>query len=85
MKKLITLCVLVLISFASYSQSKDSLQVQITMDTTTFKNVLRLIDENIDSRTLTGKIVKESIIGPFMNYKVVVADKPKQVPALKKP
>ena len=48
------------------------------MDTTTFKSVMKLIDENIDSRSLTGKIIKENIMQPLMNYKLV-ADKPKEL------
>jgi hypothetical protein len=67
-----------LVSLSTFAQEKkkDSLVLQITIDTTTFKNVIKLIDENIDSRTLTGKMIKENIIAPLMNYQLV-ADKPK--------
>lgn len=70
--------------FAQDQKPKDSLVLQITMDTTTFKNVIRLIDENIDGRTLTGKMVKENILGPLMSNYKLVADKPKEAPNLNK-
>lgn len=79
MKKTTTILAAVLLATVSFAQDKpkDSLVLQITMDTTTFKNVIKLIDENIDSRTLTGKIVKENILGPLMSNYQLVADKPK--------
>jgi len=69
-----------LLAFAGFSQQRkqDSLVLQITMDTTTFKGIIKLIDENIDSRSLTGRIIKDNIMQPLMNYKLV-ADKPKEL------
>lgn len=86
MKKTTTIIAAVLLATASFAQEKpkDSLVLQITIDTTTFKNVIRLIDENIDSRTLTGKMVKENILGPLMSNYQLVADKPKATPQIKK-
>lgn len=85
MKKTAITAALFLITLLGFSQEKkDSLVLQITMDTTTFKNVIRLIDENIDGRTLTGKMVKENILAPLMNNYKLVADKPKDAPELKK-
>lgn len=79
MKKTTTIIAALLLATASFAQDKpkDSLVLQITIDTTTFKNIIRLIDENIDSRTLTGKMVKENILGPLMSNYQLVADKPK--------
>ena len=84
MKKTMLACGL-LLSLSIFAQEKkqDSLILQIQMDTTTFKNVLKLIDENIDGRSLTGKMVKDNIMAPLMNYKLV-ADKPKMLPEIKK-
>ena len=80
MKKVTITMAFALMAFVGFSQEKkrDSLVLEITIDTTTFKNVIKLIDENIDSRTLTGKMVKENILAPLMNYKLV-ADKPKEL------
>jgi len=72
------ICAFIALSGFSQEKKQDSLVLQITMDTTTFKNVMRLIDENIDSRSLTGKMVKDNIMQPLMNYKLV-ADKPKEL------
>jgi len=83
-KTFLALGLLVSLSTFAQERKKDSLILQITMDTTTFKNVLKLIDENIDSRTLTGKMVKDNIMAPLMNYQLV-ADKPKeQIKPIKK-
>ena len=80
MKKTTISIAFAFIALVGFSQEKkqDSLILQIQMDTATFKNVMRLIDENIDSRTLTGKMIKENIFAPLMNYKLV-ADKPKEL------
>lgn len=85
MKKATITIAFALLAFAGFSQERkqDSLVLQITMDTTTFKNVMKLIDENIDGRSLTGKMVKENIFTPLMNYKLV-ADKPKELKVNKK-
>jgi len=77
MKKTIVLILLVAATQLK-AQTKDSLVLQIKMDTTAWKNMIKLIDENIDSRTLTGKMIKESIFTPLFRYELV-ADKPKKV------
>lgn len=81
MKKIASTLAFILLTLGAFAQEKkqDSLVLQIQMDTTTFKNVMRLIDENIDSRTLTGKMVKENIFAPLMNNYKLVANKPEEV------
>lgn len=81
MKKTTSVLAFILLSLGVFAQEKkqDSLVLQITIDTTTFKNVLRLIDENIDGRTLTGKMVKENILAPLMSNYKLVANKPEEV------
>jgi hypothetical protein len=60
------------------AQKQDSLVLQITMDTTTFKNVVALIQENINGNTTTGKLLLQSILAPLYNNAKLVADKPKE-------
>jgi len=86
MKKTTITLALIVMTLGAFAQEKkqDSLVLQIILDTTTFKNVIKLIDENIDGRTLTGKMVKENILAPLMtNYKLV-ANKPEETPQIKK-
>ena len=86
MKKITLFIIAALIASASFSQEKkqDSLVFRIEMDSTTFKNCIQLIIENIDGRTATGKILIQNILAPFyQNIKLVprekiVADKPKK-------
>jgi len=80
MKKITISLICAFIALSGFSQEKkqDSLVLQITMDTTTFKNVMKLIDENTDSRSLTGMMIKQNIMNTLMNYKLV-ADKPKEL------
>lgn len=59
-------------------KKQDSLVLQITMDTTTFKNVIALIQENINGNTTTGKLLLQSILAPLYNNAKLVADKPKE-------
>lgn len=59
-------------------KKQDSLVLQITMDTTTFKNVVALIQENINGNTTTGKLLLQSILAPLYNNAKLVADKPKE-------
>lgn len=73
-----------LVSLNSQAQQKqDSLVLQITMDTTTFKNVVQLIRENISSQTMTGKLLLESILSPLYSFKLVPREQPKSQPANK--
>ena len=60
------------------AQKQDSLVLQITIDTTTFKNVVALIQENINGNTTTGKLLLQSILAPLHNNAKLVADKPKE-------
>ena len=59
-------------------KKQDSLVLQITLDTTTFKNVVALIQENINGNTTTGKLLLQSILAPLYNNAKLVADKPKE-------
>jgi hypothetical protein len=63
---------------ATKAQKQDSLVLQITLDTTTFKNVVALIQENINGNTTTGKLLLQSILAPLYNNAKLVADKPKE-------
>ena len=54
----------------------------IKMDTTSYKTILSLIQENINSQTLTGRIVISNIIKPLQNFtflQPIVIDKPKEL------
>ena len=85
MKKTLTILAIIFAT-ATQAQSKDSLVLQITMDTTTFKNVVQLIQENINGQTASGKVLLQNILAPLYQFKLVpreaikpqVADKPKK-------
>ena len=77
MKKLLFMAAL-FAATATKAQKQDSLVLQITLDTTTFKNVVALIQENINGNTTTGKLLLQSILAPFYNNAKLVADKPKE-------
>jgi hypothetical protein len=77
MKKLL-LAAALFAATTTKAQKQDSLVLQITMDTTTFKNVVALIQENINSNTTTGKLLLQSILAPLYNNAKLVADKPKE-------
>jgi hypothetical protein len=86
MKKIIIIALLA-ISFSVKAQQKkpDSLVLQIIMDTTTYNNVMQLIQENIEGRSLTGKMLLQNILIPLSsNVKLVPreADKPKELPKI---
>ena len=68
------------------AQKQDSLVLQITMDTATFKNIRQLIIENINGQSLTGKMVLENILAPLSNFKLVPREavKPKETTPIKK-
>ena len=84
MKKAITI-IAVMFCTASFGQQQrkpDSLVLQIKMDTAIWKQVIQLINENINGNTLTGKMVLQSILQPLYQFELVarekiVADKPK--------
>ena len=77
MKKLFFIAAL-FAATATQAQKQDSLVLQITIDTTTFKNVVALIQENINGNTTTGKLLLQSILAPLYNNAKLVADKPKE-------
>jgi hypothetical protein len=77
MKKLLFIAAL-FAATATKAQKQDSLVLQITIDTTTFKNVVALIQENINGNTTTGKLLLQSILAPLYNNAKLVADKPKE-------
>jgi len=72
------------LSAKSFSQKQDSLIVRIEMDSTSFKNVVQLIQENINGQTKSGQLILSNILAPlYQNAKLVprekvVADKPKE-------
>jgi len=65
MRKTILTFLLVATSLALMAQKRDSLVIQITIDSTQLKQVFQLISENIPSQTLTGKLVIQNIITPL--------------------
>jgi hypothetical protein len=77
MKKLLFIAAL-FAATTTKAQKQDSLVLQITIDTTTFKNVVALIQENINGNTTTGKLLLQSILVPLYNNAKLVADKPKE-------
>ena len=79
MKKILfAIALLAATTTKAQEKKQDSLVLQITMDTTTFKNVVALIQENINSNTTTGKLLLQSILAPLYNNAKLVADKPKE-------
>ena len=77
MKKIFIAAAILLSITASAQKVTDT--ILIKMDTITYKKVLILIQENIDGRTATGKIVLGNIIGPLQNFTFFQpADKPKE-------
>lgn len=84
MKKLLfSLVLFTTFSLQAQTKKEDSLVLQITMDTATFKNVVQLIRENINSQTLSGKLLLESVLSPLYNFKFVPREQPKPQPANK--
>lgn len=80
MKKLFTILAVAFCMNAS-AQKQDSLVLQITMDTTTFKTVVQLIQESINVQTATGKVLLQNILSPLYNFKLVPRELPKAPPA----
>ena len=78
MKKAI-IGILVLITLNVNAQ-KVTDTLLIKMDTTTYKYVLSLIQENIDTRTTTGKTILSNIVQPLQRFTFLQpADKPKEL------
>jgi hypothetical protein len=86
MKKTITIALMAIMSFSAKAQQpkQDSLVLQITMDTTTFKNVVQLIQENINGQSATGKVLLQNILSPLYQFKLVPREavKPKELPKI---
>ena len=84
MKKTLII-IAVLFATATQAQKQDSLVLHIEMDTTTFKSIVQLIQENIPSNTLTGKMVLQNILQPFYQAaKLEPKSKPKEIVTPKK-
>lgn len=92
MKKLITIIAALFITVSSFSQQKqDSLVLEIRIDTTTFKNIVALIQEKIPANTPSGDVIQRAILIPLYNgiklvpRQPILSDKPKEVPLKTKP
>jgi hypothetical protein len=89
MKKAIISALAMLVALGAFAQKQDSLILRIELDSSTFKNVVQLIQENIKPDTKTNQIILSNILAPlYQNIKLVprekvVADKPKET--IKKP
>lgn len=78
-KLLITIAIAISLSASAQTQKKpDSLVLQIQMDSTTFKNVVSLIQENISGQTKTGQLLLQNILAPLYNFKWVPAQQQKK-------
>lgn len=82
--KTILLLLAIVFSLSVNAQKQDSLVLEIRMDTAVWKNVIQLINENINGNTTTGKMVLQNILVPLYNCKLVprekiIADKPKEI------
>lgn len=66
MKKALTLIALGFALSSSAQKVSDTLLIKI--DTTTYKYVLSLIQENIDGRTMTGRTVLGNILTPLQKF-----------------
>jgi hypothetical protein len=71
MKKTITTLVLTLSMSAVFSQVSDTLIVK--MDTTTFKNVIAIIQKQLDSKAASNYVLEA-----LSKYELI-ADKPKEI------
>lgn len=77
MRKTLTVLAIAL-SLSAYSQKQDSLIMRIEMDSTTWKSVVNLIQENINSQTTTGKLLLYNILTPLYKYSFVPREAIKQ-------
>lgn len=68
MKKSLILALLIVISFITMAQQRkvDSLVLQMTNDTARVFHSLRLLQENLNMKTETGKTLYENIVAPFL-------------------
>ena len=83
MKKTIVLAAILFSLSASAQKVTDTLVIKI--DTTTYKYVMSLIQENIPANTMTGKTILGNIITPLQKFTFLQpADKPKSL-SLDKP
>lgn len=70
-----------MLSFTAMAQKpidpkKDSMVLQITIDTIQFKQIVQLIQENVNPNTLTGKMVLQNILQPlYKNARLVPIQK----------
>lgn len=81
--KQILIIAMLLISLSAFAQKKDStkqVQVVITLDTTSYKQLLYVIDTSIDSKQTTKALIELL----QKNARLMEADKPKPQPQLKK-
>ena len=76
-KTLLIICM----AFALNSQAqKVTDTILIKIDTTTYKYVLSLIQENISSQTMTGRTILGNILQPLQKFTFLQpADKPKTI------
>ena len=87
MKKSLILALLIVTSLVTMAQQRkvDSLVLQMTSDTARVFHSLRLLQENLNMKTETGKTLYENIVAPFLgNAKFVsnpefVGTKPKEI------
>lgn len=78
MKKTI-LALSILFSLTASAQ-KVTDTILIKMDTITYKQVLQLIQENINGQSLTGKMVISNILQPLQKFTFLQpAEKPKKI------
>lgn len=78
MKKAL-LGILLLVGLNAKSQ-KVTDTILIKIDTTTYKYVLSLIQENISQQTMTGRTILGNIITPLQKFTFLQpADKPKEI------
>ena len=77
MKKTIILAAILFSISANAQKVTDTLIIK--MDTSTYKYVMSLIQENIPSNSMTGKTILGNIITPLQKFTFLQpADKPKE-------
>jgi hypothetical protein len=87
MKKSLILALLIVTSLVTMAQQRkvDSLILQMTSDTARVFHSLRLLQENLNMKTETGKTLYENIVSSFLgNAKFIpnpefVGTKPKEI------
>lgn len=78
MKKLLIMATILFSMSANAQKVTDTLVIK--MDTTTYKYVMSLIQENIPANTMTGKTILGNIITPLQKFTFLQpADKPKEL------